>query len=78
MNRKEEKESRILSITGQSTYLYQEAPSIRLHGKWLGKLGFRIGEKVLVEEGYRHLTISVITPEEEIVQQKSVGNKKRK
>jgi len=67
MNRKEEKESRILSITGQSTYLYQEAPSIRLHGKWLGKLGFRIGEKVLVEEGYRHLTISVITPEEEIV-----------
>ena len=78
MNRKEEKESRILSITGQSTYLYQEAPSIRLHGKWLGKLGFRIGEKVLVEEGYRHLTISVITPEEEIAQQKSVGNKKRK
>lgn len=78
MNRKEEKASRILSITGQSTYLYQEAPSIRLHGKWLGKLGFRIGEKVLVEEGYRHLTISVITPEEEIGQQKSVGNKKRK
>jgi hypothetical protein len=62
MNRKEEKESRILSITGQSTYLYQEVPTIRLHGK----------------EGYRHLTISVITPEEEIVQQKSVRNKKRK
>ncbi|WP_278277881.1 hypothetical protein [Anaerovirgula multivorans] len=41
-------------------------------------MGFRIGQKVLVEEGYRHLIISVITPEQEIVQQKSVENKKRK
>jgi antitoxin component of MazEF toxin-antitoxin module len=72
MNINEEKDIRILSVTGQSTYLYQEAPTIRLHGKWLGKLGFRIGQKVVVEQSHGHLTISILGKEKGANQNQAV------
>ncbi len=72
MNSSEEKDIRILSVTGQSAYLYQEVPTIRLHGKWLRKLGFRIGQKVVVEQGQGHLTISILGKEKEVNQHKAV------
>lgn len=63
---------------GQSAYLYEQFPTIRLHGRWLENLGFRIGQKVLVEEGQGHLTISIIPSEEETVQQGTIKSKKGK
>ncbi len=44
---------RILKITGFSSHTNSEGacvvvPSIRLQGKWLEKLGFTIGSRVLV------------------------------
>jgi len=51
---------RILKVVGQSTYNYKEAPTIRLHGRWLEGLGFKVGEKVTVEEEYGRLVVSRI------------------
>ncbi len=51
---------RVLTVVGQSAYNYKEAPTIRLHGRWLEGLGFNVGEKVTVEEEYGRLTISRI------------------
>ncbi len=48
---------RVLTVVGQSAYNYKKAPAIRLHGKWLERLGFKIGEKVSVEEEYGRLVI---------------------
>lgn len=79
MNVKNKKKPRILSVVGQSAYLYKQAPTVRLHGIWLGNLGFRIGQKVLVEEEQGRLTISVIkTTQEMVEQQKPVAKKKKK
>lgn len=50
--------NRILKVVGQSAYNYKEAPTIRLHGRWLEGLGFKIGEKVTVEEEYGRLVVS--------------------
>ena len=55
--------SRILTVVGQSTYNYKEAPTIRLHGRWLENLGFKVGEKVNVEEAYGRLVISHVEEE---------------
>lgn len=68
---------RILSVVGQSAYLYKQAPTIRLHGIWLGELGFRIGQKVLVEEEQGYLRISKIKEGQE-TEQKKLAVKKRK
>lgn len=49
---------RTLTVVGQSAYNYKEAPTIRLHGRWLEGLGFKVGEKVTVEEEYGRLVVS--------------------
>ena len=76
MNAKKQKMPRILSVVGQSAYLYKQAPTIRLHGIWLGELGFRIGQKVLVEEEQGYLKISKIG--EKQTEQKKPAVKKKK
>lgn len=48
---------RILTVMGQSAYNYKEAPTIRLHGRWLENLGFKVGEKVTVNEEYGRLVV---------------------
>ena len=54
----ESERKRVLKIVGQSAYNYKEAPTIRLHGRWLENLGFKVGEKVTVEEEYGRLVVS--------------------
>ncbi len=54
---------RILTVVGQSAYNYKEAPSIRLHGRWLEGLGFKVGEKVTIEEEYGRLIVSKVAME---------------
>ncbi|WP_091547528.1 SymE family type I addiction module toxin [Alkaliphilus peptidifermentans] len=49
----------------QSTYPYIEISAIPLQGKWLGNLGFRIGQKVIVKEDQGLLTISLMDREYE-------------
>lgn len=78
MNTKKAKMPRILSVVGQSAYLYKQAPTIRLHGIWLGELGFRIGQKVLVEEEQGYLIISKIKDKQETEQKKLAVIKKKK
>lgn len=65
--------SRILTVVGQSTYNYKEVPTIRLHGRWLEDLGFKVGEKVTVEEEYGRLVVSRVECE-----QKPEEKKKKK
>ena len=54
---------RTLTVVGQSAYNYKETPTIRLHGRWLEGLGFKVGEKVTVEEEYGRLVVSRVTVE---------------
>ena len=42
--------NRIPTVIGQ---IIKEAPTIRLHGRW----GFKVGEKVTVEEEYGRLIV---------------------
>jgi hypothetical protein len=42
--------SRLLTIYSLSVYNRKEYPFIRLQGKWLERLGFGIGRKIIVEE----------------------------
>ncbi len=56
---------RILKITELSSHINSEGdcvvvPSIRLQGKWLEKLGFDIGRKVLVSEEQGFITIKIL------------------
>ncbi len=36
---------------------YKETPFIRLQGKWLGDVGFRIGDKIEIQEKPEELVI---------------------
>lgn len=65
---------RTLTVVGQSAYIYKEAPTIRLHGRWLEDLGFKVGEKVTVEEEYGRLIVSRV----ECDQEPGVGKKKKR
>ncbi|MCR4436655.1 MAG: SymE family type I addiction module toxin [Clostridiales bacterium] len=56
---------RTLTVVGQSAYNYKEAPTIRLHGRWLEGLGFKVGEKVTVEEEYGRLIVSRVECDQE-------------
>ena len=38
----------------------QEAPMIRIKGKWLEKLGFSSGKKIMVEARYGQLILKTI------------------
>lgn len=58
---------RILTVVGQSAYNYKEAPTIRLHGRWLEGLGFKVGEKVTVEEEYGRIVVSRVEDKQEPV-----------
>jgi hypothetical protein len=60
-------EKRILTVIGQSVYNYKEAPTIRLHGRWLEGLGFKIGEQVTVEEECGRLVVSRMMEKKEPV-----------
>ena len=52
-------------ITVYSTYINNsQIPQIRIQGKWLEKLGFREGKKILVQEKYGELTIKLVHIEE--------------
>lgn len=43
----------------------KEAPMIRIHGKWLEKLGLSSGKKIMIEERYGQLILKTIKIEEE-------------
>lgn len=43
----------------------KEAPMIRITGKWLEKLGFSSGKKIMVEERYGQLILKVIKIEDD-------------
>lgn len=58
---------RTLTVVGQSAYNYKEAPTIRLHGRWLEGLGFKVGEKVTIEEEYGRLVVSRVEKNRETV-----------
>ena len=56
---------RILKITGFSTHVNIDGvcvivPLIRLQGKWLEKLGFHVGSKVLVSEEHGFITVKIL------------------
>ena len=57
-----EMKSRNLKVYGQSGYRYHETPAILLKGKWLGELGFNVGDyiSIVCENGKL-----VITPDVE-------------
>jgi toxic protein SymE len=40
-------------------YKYVVFPEIRLSGKWLGKLGFKQGQTVIIAQGKNKLTITI-------------------
>lgn len=40
-------------------------PQIRLQGKWLDKLGFKAGRKVIVEEKFGQVLIRLVNIEED-------------
>lgn len=54
-------DSRILTVSGLfvSPSSKSAVPAVRLQGKWLSRLGFNIGDKVIVYEGWQ---AAVITP----------------
>ena len=48
---------RSIKVYGQSGYQYRETPTIMLKGKWLEKLGFKIGDYISVSCEDGKLTI---------------------
>lgn len=55
-----EKKIRRLKVYGQSNgYNYQDVPTIVLKGKWLGNMGFNIGNHVIIELEDEIITIRV-------------------
>lgn len=48
--------SKISSVTANN----KEVPQIRIQGIWLEKLGFKTGEKVMIEESYGKLVLKLI------------------
>lgn len=53
-------ENRILSVSRKATGTPDNFPFINLSGKWLEKLGFTIGEKVLVQTKKGNIQIRAI------------------
>ena len=51
---------RILTVSYYSNYNCKETPFIRLQGKWLEAVGFKIGDKVEVREQREELVIRVV------------------
>ncbi len=49
---------RRIRVSGQYQKEHQ-VPALRLAGKWLRRVGFELGQKVIVREGKRHLTLFV-------------------
>lgn len=43
------KSKRSVKVYGMSGYKYQETPTIVLKGKWLGELGFDVGDYISVK-----------------------------
>lgn len=43
----------------------KEAPMIRITGKWLEKLGFSSGKKIMIEERYGQLVLKTVKIENE-------------
>ena len=59
---------RILTVSGVSQYTdlqgkYVQVPFIKLQGKWVEKLGFTVGSKVIVFKGAGELTIKLLKEE---------------
>ena len=57
--------SRILTVSGVWTRIpigkeNVKVPFIRLQGKWVEKLGFKVGSKVMVSKGAGELTIRLL------------------
>lgn len=52
-------------LTVYSTYTGStEIPQIRIQGKWLEKLGFHEGKKILIQEKHGELLIKLVQIEE--------------
>ncbi len=51
---------KILTVSGISSYNRPEYPFIRLSGKWLMDLGFKVGDKIIVQFAKGNLSIRVI------------------
>jgi hypothetical protein len=43
----------------------KKVPSLRISGEWLGKLGFNLGRKYIIQEQPGQLVIQLIYPGEE-------------
>jgi hypothetical protein len=59
---------RILTVSGASQYMdlygrYVKVPFVKLQGKWVQKLGFTVGSKVLVLKGDGEITIKLLKEE---------------
>lgn len=50
---------KVLTVSAISEVNRREVPFIRLRGKWLQALGFRIGKKITVEESTGQLILRV-------------------
>jgi hypothetical protein len=50
---------RVLTVSALAVADRREVPFIRLRGKWLQALGFRIGQKIIVEEIEGQLILKV-------------------
>jgi len=49
-----------LTVSFYSNYNCKETPFIRLQGKWLEDIGFRIGDKIEVQEQPEELVIKIV------------------
>lgn len=54
---------RILTVSYIAPYNRKEMPLIRIQGRWLEKLGFTIGKKIIVKEKYDKLIILIANQE---------------
>jgi len=52
-----------LTVSYYSNYNCKETPFIRLQGKWLEDAGFKIGDKIEVQEKLEELVIRVVKGE---------------
>lgn len=56
--------SKLLTVTYASGFTNNEIPSIRLQGKWLESIGFKTGNKIIVEMYEGKLIIKDFNTEE--------------
>jgi hypothetical protein len=54
--------SRVLTVSGlyTSPYSTKPVPSVRVQGKWLEQIGFRIGDRVEIDEDKEVVTIRLV------------------